>query len=327
MIVLQLKSLYILLKNSVLNREYWTYRNFKKFEKDYNNKEAIKLISKYSFAIIVQGAVIDEDDFTFESLKIYRRNFPEAILILSTWNVSVDLEMQLNEYKVNVIRNQRPSNPGISNINLQIKTSRSGVLLAKELGSEFVLKTRTDQRIYHPSLDAYLISLIRAFPLKNNRHTDQSERMVAISLNTFKHRLYGISDMFLFGHIDDMCKYWDAPFDNRIDSLEEAKKAGKTWQSFSNWRVCEVYLCANFIEGLGRELTFTLQDYHEVLKEHFIIIDQSAIKLFWKKYNLSEDRYAAFGVFDPEISFNDWLVLFQASDNIILNAGFMNKIR
>jgi len=322
----QLKTLFKLLNISLFDREYWVYRTFKKFERDCTDKCSIRLSLKYSFAIIVQGPIIEDDDFTFESLKLYRKNFPEAILILSAWTVSSDLEMQLKEYNVYVIKNQQPENPGIANINLQITTSRYGVLLAKKLGAEFVLKTRADQRIYHPSLDAYLISLLRAFPLKKDRSFTQSERMVAISLNTFKLRIYGVSDMFLFGHINDMCKYWDVALDQRWDTIEERKRGGNTWKSFSMWRVCEVYLCSMFIESLGRKLNFTLANYYDVLRDHFVIVDQSAIKLFWKKYTLTEDRYAVISAFDPEITFNDWLVLYQNSGGIIVDEGAISKI-
>ena len=88
-----------------------------------------------------------------------------------------------------IIKNKKPANFGIDNVNLHYVTSSAGMLAAQELGAEYALKTRTDQRIYHPSLDAYLFSLMEAFPL-SGKIQKQRKRLIAISLNTFKYRMY-----------------------------------------------------------------------------------------------------------------------------------------
>lgn len=151
------------------------------------------------------------------------------------------------------------------------------------------------------------------------------KRLVGISLGTFKYRLYGVSDMFLYGHIDDMVRYWNIPLDARIDSPEEQNNVGLTWRIFSTWRVCEVYLCTEFLKSIGRDITYTLADSFQVFKDHFVVIDQAAIKLYWHKYTLNADRYAGFGFFDSELSFNDWLVLYHSIDNMVVDETILDQ--
>ena len=325
MFLTYIKNLIKLMTEFMVGKCLWNYRLYKKYAGDQNNYGALKLVSTGRFAIVIQGPIIVDNDFTIETIKLYRHNFPNAILILSTWSVSVNMIEVLSKYNVHVVYNKRPISQGISNINLQIITSGAGVVAAQGLGAQFVLKTRTDQRIYHPSLETYLFNILKYYPLLPD-FPGQMKRLVCISLGTFKYRLYGVSDMFLYGHIDDMVRYWNIPLDARTDSPEERTNVGDiTWRTFSNWRVCEVYLCTEFLKSIGRDITFTLADSFQVFRDHFVVIDQAAIKLYWHKYTLNADRYAGMGFFDPELSFNDWLVLYHSIDNMIIDETVLDQ--
>jgi hypothetical protein len=138
--------------------------------------------------------------------------------------------------------------------------------------------------------------------------------------------MYGVSDMLLYGHVDDMVRYWNIPLDARKDSPEERKNVGlNTWRTFSIWNVYEVYLCTEFLKSIGRDITYTLEDSFQVFKNHFVVIDQAAIKLYWKKYTLNADRYAGFGFFDPELSFYDWLTLYNSIENMIVDEAILDQ--
>jgi hypothetical protein len=324
MYLIYIKTIIKLLTKTVGGRNFLNYRLYKKYGDQKHQPGAFKLASTYQFAILIQGQFIFDDNFTIETIKLYRYNFPDAILILSTWTISDDIITEIKRYGVHIIQNKMPENPGIANINLQITTSGAGVLLAKELGAKFVLKTRTDQRIYHPSLDAYLFNLTEAYPLSPDL-ARQTKRFVGVSLNTLKYRLYGVSDMCLYGHIDDMVRYWNIPLDERRDTPEERTNGGDTWRTFSTWRACEVYLCTEFLHSIGRELTYTLRDSFQVFKDHFVIIDQAAIKLYWHKYTLNYDRYSHLDFFDPELSFNDWLVLYKSMKDMVIEESIIDQ--
>jgi hypothetical protein len=298
---------------------------YNKYEKDQVRSGALKLNNSDSFAIVIQGPLIVDYDFTVETVKTYRHNFKNALLIVSTWHIPEDVKNILNNYNVVIIENEKPENAGISNTNLQIVTTRAGILAAKDLGVEYVLKTRTDQRIYHPSLDAYLFNLLKSFPLMNDLF-GQRERFVAISLNTHMYRMYGISDMFLFGHIVDMLQYWNIPLDKRCNPAEDEERVNVTWRDFALRRVCEVYFCTEYLKRIGRKVNYSLRDSFEVTRDHFVVIDHSAIKLYWHKYTRKEDRYSQFGFFDSQLTFNDWLILYQSLDQIKIEEEMLDQL-
>jgi len=301
---------------------FWNYRLYEKYHEDVQIEGGLQLNNKKKFAIVMQGLMVDKDLFTVNTMEIYRKNFPDAILILSTWDVSSMAASRMSLIDVHVIYNNRPNNSGISNINLQIVTSKSGVLKAKDMGAEYVLKTRTDQRIYHPSLYVYLFSLIDIYPLPSHIK-GQNKRLVAASLNTFKYRLYGVSDMFLFGEIDDMTRYWNAPLDERHPSF--GQESGKTLREFSEYRIAEVYLSTEFLKKIGRNIDFSLKDSFSIFRDHFIVIDQSAVKLFWNKYTFNEEKTERFGQFNPEMSHNDWLLLHSSMNSLLIDESILDR--
>jgi hypothetical protein len=319
-----IKNLLNLTVSCIKGGIYFTYRIYKKNNERQSKHAALKYASACRFAIVMQGPVIVDDDFTASTLRQYRNYFPNAILILSTWPVSSGFVESLQKYDVNIIQNKLPKNSGIANINLQIVTSSAGVLAAKELGAQYVLKTRTDQRIYHPGLDTYLGCLLESFPLSANI-AGQAHRLVGVSLDTLKYRLYGISDMFLYGHIDDMIRYWNIQQDKRKDLTVNLNNSVVTWRKASAMCLGQVYLCSEYLKNVKHDLSWTLKDSFTVFKDRFVIIDQAAIRLYWHKYTLNEDRYTQFGFYDPELSFNDWLSLYRSIDRLIVDENILDE--
>jgi len=116
----------------------------------------------------MQGNIINKNNFTYETLKIYRKLFPKIILILSTRDdCSKDEINKLNKIDVEVVENTKPDYSGVSNINLQIKSTKNGLFKAKELGFKYCLKTRTDQRIYRHDFILYFLSLLDFFKIES----------------------------------------------------------------------------------------------------------------------------------------------------------------
>lgn len=55
---------------------------------------------------------------------------------------------------------ERPADPGSGNLNLQLTSTRAGTETARDLGAEYVLKARSDQRLYAPQSLPFLHSLL-----------------------------------------------------------------------------------------------------------------------------------------------------------------------
>lgn len=265
-------------------------------------------------AIVIQGPIITDNSFTLETVKLYKQHFPNALIILSTWSDEQQSAVSLIEIlDKQVLLNAKPDYAGISNINLQIVSTKAGVIKAKELGAKYVLKTRTDQRMYAPNIEEYLFNIIQLFPINLNG-CKQHKRIVGMSVNTFKYRMYGLSDMFTYGQIDDMIMYWDVELDNRKFSYYERQQAVVTPRSFAHWRICEVYLATEFLKKIGRNLEWSLKDSWRVFADHFCVVDKESLDLYWGKYGFSEFPWKQYekqiNVFE-EMNFKEWLNLYR----------------
>ena len=263
-------------------------------------------------AIVIQGPIISENDLTLETVKIYKKHFSDAPIILSTWSDEDSAAVKrFEELDVSVILNEKPAYSGTSNINFQIVSAGSGIRKAQELGAEYALKTRTDQRIYAPNVADYLYNITEVFPVREGY--SQKKRIVGVGLNTFKYRMYGLSDMLIYGHIDDMLLYWNVALDQRVFSDEEIRKVSTSLRNFALWRVCEVYLATEFLLKVGRKLEWTLKDSWEAFADHFCIVDKEQLDLFWPKYNRLEYQWLNYtdGINSQEMTFREWLNIYN----------------
>jgi len=257
-------------------------------------------------AIVIQGPILLDNDFTFETLKLYGEMFPQTRLILSTWEDENTEELiKIRGLGVDVVLNKKPIYAGPANINLQIVSASSGIMRAKEIGCRYALKTRTDQRIYSENSLRLCLGILKLFPLKNK--LCQKNRLVAFNLNSFKYRLYGISDMINFGNIDDMLDYWSPPLDQRkISELGDAK----TLYEFSRQRFAEVYFMTSFLVKIGRDINWSLEDSFSAIADHFCILNTSDIDLFWPKYTRKEFRHVGYKLIrTAQFEFSDWISL------------------
>ena len=280
--------------------------NFKaKFEHktlELNNPYGSKL------AIILQGAMIHKNDFTLRIVKRYLKTFSGAVIILSTWDdedTSAFLSLACPD-SFKIVKSSKPENTGVSNFNLQLISTLAGLKIAQGLNCEFVLKTRTDQALMNPEALQHIDFVFHKYSGNN-----ENGRIVAASRNTFLYRLYGISDMFLFGSIVEMQKFWQVPQDLRIRESQQlsTNSTQVTLRNYSKEELVEVYLVANYLRKKNLEPKFTLEDSIKAYRDHFIILDSGTLGLIWNKYTRNANRWSKEFVPNPhyEVTFLDWL--------------------
>lgn len=309
--------------------KFVSFHSRPQFAKDFGlYSDALKDMPRV--ALVLQGPLVKEKNFTLETVKMYKKTFPHADLIVSTWK-SEDanyVEVIKNE-GADVVLSDTPAYPGQQNINFQITGSYAGILRAQERGAQYVCKTRTDQRIYAPNVIEFFLNLLKTFPVESMAQNAvdaagqnpveqrvQKQRLIGVSLNTYKYRLYAVSDMLMFGDIDDMLLYWGA----KLDERPVVTHAAKSMREFGGFRVCETYLTTEFLQAIGENFTWTLADSWKQYGKHFCIVDQESIGLYWFKY----DRHKA-ARFEPyaaikntqELSFAEWMNMYAGMDNKI----------
>lgn len=242
----------------------------------------INLNSCRDVAIVMQGPVIKRANFTYETLKLYRRIYPEIKIILSTWiNSDEKILKDISLLNIDILRNEVPAFPGDSNINFQIKSTLAGLMNLDGNKIKYVLKTRTDQRIYSTSdYLTYMASMLEAFPIKSGY---LQKRLVVSTLNMFRKRKYTVSDMFMFGTLIDMKFFWEVPFQDDV-MFEDRNK-----EFFEN-KLGEAHFIDHFFRKTGFIPERTLEDSDRFLNRNFYIIDKNLIDIFWYKYNHNYER-------------------------------------
>ena len=269
-------------------KEYVSYRLRPK------KMEAIPVLEtleeKSKIAIVIQGPLLLSDDFTLETAVFYKRCYPNAIVILSSWKGADEKTIEkLQVSGIIVVLSDLPQKPGNLNINYQVTNTYAGIRKAKELGAEFVCKTRTDQRLYHPNAIMHLLNLVNTFPVNNDDFTTkQKKRIVTVSMpygDMFYP--YCLSDFLYFGNTDDMLELFSIEPDSR--------GKGTGGKGMSRKRIAEeqiapeIQILRSYIATMGGNNECTIRAYWQFVKNHIISINRNEIGLFWPKY---ENRYS-----------------------------------
>lgn len=226
-------------------------------------------------AILMQGPVIEKLAFTLNTLRLYRYQYPNISIVLSTWvGVSTEFREKLALINVKLIENSPPDNKGWSNINLQIVSTSNGLKTLKLMQVEYALKTRTDQRIYAP--DDYM-GYMKHLVGTNASQPTCPPKLVVSNLNMFVNRPYIVSDMFMFGLLSEMINYWDVPLQKNCEPIGNS--------DFLSENLSEAYFVNKFIERKNYHVKNSLDDSINFVGSHFCVVDFRVLELFWYKYN------------------------------------------
>jgi hypothetical protein len=268
-------------------------------------------LKKSDIGIILQGPICHRQDFTYWTILRYLQCYPRAHVVLATWDTEkLGKIAKLDEDNPNlhVLQLEHPSFPGPSNINYQICSTKAGLAKVRELELEYAIKSRTDQ-CFH---DVFALDKLR-YTLNSFSRSGEISRIVFLSLNSFLFRVYGPSDMFQFGKTEQLVRYWDIQYDSRINW--EPPQEGLSLRQYSMNEICEVYVCANYLRGLGYQLDFTMKQNLSFFRDLFILMDSTQVDLIWNKGTYMEKRFAVeeFPHKFQEWSFSLWNNLSQNS--------------
>ncbi|WP_439625407.1 WavE lipopolysaccharide synthesis family protein [Gemmata sp.] len=259
-------------------------------------------------AVVLQGPLLLVNDFTVETVRLYRRTFAGCPLIVSTWEgEDAAAVARLRDAGAEVLLNRKPSFAGFKNTNLQLVSSLAGVRRAQELGAEFVLKTRTDQRMYAPNVPAFLVATWTAFPAAPGYR--QRGRLIGSSLGSHKYIMYQFSDMNVFGHVADVLEYWSCPHTKTAGLPPDHKNV---LSEVARANPPEQHIVGSYLRSIGKPIEWSLPAYWQSLADHFAIVDRAALDLVWFKISETHEhprpRYAGIEALH-ELTFAEWLNL------------------
>ena len=295
--------------NNVDRDYFFTYNYRKKF---FKQKKINKQKNKNKTSIIIQGPILRKNNFTLNTINLYLQNCSSQI-ILSTWEkeLNKDEERSLKKRGVKIVINKIPKISDPMNLNLQLTSTFNALKLSKKINNNFSIKTRSDCRVYLKNFDVEIFNYFYFF-----KKTNKLIKFGSTSF-TIDRRLYGISDFLMFGRTSDLLNYF-----NNSNIIEKIKNFEKLLKSFKNKKIfgnvdlnvyAENFLSYNFIKkNISPKIKYNSKDYYKILKNFYLILDNSLLDLFWYKYDHQyEHRDKNFGDIkgnkDIHLSFFKWM--------------------
>jgi hypothetical protein len=264
-------------------------------------------------AVIIQGPLVADDEFTLETVRYYRRACPEFTLIVSTWeDENANRLAKCRDLGAEVILSPRPAVAGRYNVNLQSISTAAGIAHAIATGCRFIAKTRADQRLCAIHTIYGLPALLAAFPPLQG--TGQVSRLISTSYGTYKYNPFHLSDFFMFGDSEDMAQYWSVAPDTCTLTRAELDAYLISCRKILDYYAYtpERYLITQFIAKQNENPMFTVAAWWQILAERLLILDWSQFDVYWPKYepyttrpDLQLNRVVA----TNQISFADWVRL------------------
>lgn len=252
----------------------------------------IKSLTNYSeFAIVLQGLIETRNDFTFQSVLYYQKLYPGAYIIVSSWDYTDEkLVERFKAIGCDVVLSKDIPICGTGNVNYQICTSLAGIRRAKELGATYVLKNRSDLRLYKDGTLNYMKGLLVNYPVKNNNIYGLKGRIITQGGNPGQMFIpYWLQDFMYFGYTDDLLNLFDIEFSKQaIHSTPKylrEKYEIVTGDTLREEQTPEIYIVKSFLEKYEC-LPYSVSHFWQLVKEIFLFVDPDTVGSFWGKYDI-----------------------------------------
>lgn len=307
---------------------YYTYHRRPKFFNKVHYSDIFEETKYSHIGLVIQGPLLTEEHFTLNSVLLYKKNYPDIKIVVSTWKNSDEKEVKLFQEKgIDIILLERPLVTGSHNINLQIISTIEGIKYLEEKGVTFICKTRTDQRIYAKNSFKYMEKLINKYPVNSNI---AKGRIIEPSISVCKYRPWSMTDMFQFGYLEDMKKMWEIKLDERSQTAQDyGLKKFKVFD-IVNDNIAEIYIHRNYATICELDNAISYKKYYDCIKKLFIVIDKEVIDLYWNKYDPVEYELAVNPTYEQNqllsrIYHTDWLEMYY-EDSIVNYEKFENNL-
>lgn len=305
---------------------YITYDLYPKMAEDYNDWLYYSGKDTKKSCILMTGQPRLEENFTLETVRFYGKCYPGITVIVSTWEGEDDETISSLEKEKNcvLVLTPMPKESGDGSINYQRVAGLEGVKKAKELGFQYVLKTRSDTRVTMPGVIDELTDLIERYPLEENAgEGKQSERIILF--NAYLLLPFMESQMFYFGGVDDLIVLFSdvsmAVKRHETYSANEFIAKEYTYSDmFANGNILSDF-AKYFFSEMGVNVQCKIDCWWKTLGERTICLPLSYLRPLWVKYDYNHEQSDFMWLYRRKIMGS------AGMDNTMVNFGMWNDMR
>jgi len=206
-------------------------------------------MNDYTIGILMQGGI---SEWTADIVQEYKNNFPNAEIMISTWD-----DEKIDDIQCEIIKTKPPSETDYNpNINHQIIGAQMGL---QKMKSSIIMKCRTDQFIHNRNIFKLFLEL----PCAKNKIMVAKPQMGVYSMCD-----YFINDFVQIAHKELLSEYW-----NSMPLYDGSYSVAS-----------EIYLTRNYIQKIRKDKG----SWSTIMEKYFCIKDEY---LDWKKESLKEMKF------------------------------------
>ena len=241
-------------------------------------------------AIIMQGPIRIEENFTLETVRYYAKIYPGVKVIVSTWKEEDQEQIRLlkEEKNCEVILNEKPLSEGVAHINYQMFSSLAGVKKAEMEGVKYALKTRSDSRITMPGILEQLVELV------GNYEIPGTKRCRVVLFNAYLFYPYMDFGTYYFGRVEELQQLFDCynhPGEVEKDYAERLVKQGITYREMFTEGCALNWALKNYFSKIHNEkVKCQLEDWWTDIGNYTICLPVAFLRPLWVKYDYNHEE-------------------------------------
>lgn len=169
-----------------------------------------------------------------------------------------------------------------------------GARRAKELGAKYVLKNRSDLRIYKEFSFEYLKSLLDAYPVLGTKVPLKGRIVTFVGATGQLFLPYWLQDFLYFGHTDDIINLFSIE-QNECDIANAPAYFKREYKYCTGEDMCrevvpEIYITKMFLSKY-MDIDDSVKGFWDSIKNYFMIVDWddlSAVLFKYDSYNRND---------------------------------------
>lgn len=240
--------------------------------------------------IIITGLIKKKMHFTLETVRFYGKIFPGILVVVSTWESEDGPELELIRREANctVILSREPEIPGMQNINYQKKSAYMGAKKAAQMGKKYVIRTRSDTRITANGV----LTMLRELTNEYSKDMPLGQKKRIVLFNTFKYCPFLESQLFYFGHVDDMISFWgvsDSIGKKNKENVNWDMARGKTYREAFEETNALNYCMIEYARSVGTIPQCDMNVWWRFLGERMICLPLGILRPLWLEYDFNRE--------------------------------------